>query len=206
MSRVSSASFPSLDGFWETIEVRDPLPSVPAEFGKPTHDLTWRNLAILNTRRKPYAYKFPWASWLSLFPAENPPVEAVPDDLSTADENQHVALDEEGERSPSAKLYSESWLVDGPFESLTELIVAEKSIAIIGVTRTESDRSHTSYMYGLISEGGEEQDESGPNAGIPPAFMAESDSSRRTCHSCILPKTRLRKSWGKICRGCDGGR
>ena len=186
MSQVSSDSFPSLIEFWEIIEVRDPLPSVPAEFGKPAHDLTWRNLAMLNTKRRPYAYRFPWASWLSLFPDENPPVEAIPDDISTADENQCVVLDEEDERSQGAKLYSESWLLDGPFESLTELIVAEKSIAIIGVTRMESDRSSSSDIYGLISEGGEEQDEFGPDSGGKSIFMLESDSSRKTWQSCIL--------------------
>jgi hypothetical protein len=85
-------SFPSLDEFWEVTEVGDDLPSVPAEFSKPTHDLTWRNLTIFNVRRK---------------------------------------------------LYSKSWLLDGTFESLTAVIVAEKTVEMIGITRTESDQSHT---------------------------------------------------------------
>ena len=220
MFQVSLVSFPSPDEFWETVEVRDPLPSVPAELGKPTHDLTWRNLAILNARRKRHAYKFPWATWLALFPTENPPVEGVPDDLPTADENQCVQLEEEGERFPSAKLFNETWLLDGPFESLTEVVVVEKTITIIGNTRTESDRSHTSYVYGLISEDrgeengeeengeeeNEEEDESESDASIPTAFIAETDSSGRTLYCCIIPETTQKRPWGNICRGCDGGR
>ena len=197
MSQVSSASFPSLDEFWEGIEVRDSLPFVPAEFGKPTHELTWRNLAILNARRKPTAYKFPWATWLALFPTENPPIEEVSDDLPTADDNQSVQLEEEGERFPSDKLYSESWFLDGPFESLTEVVVVEKTVRIIGVTRTESDRSSMSCVYGLVSEDGEEEEE---DAGIPTAFIAE-----RGRHTCHVPETTPERPWGKVCMGCDGG-
>jgi hypothetical protein len=85
-SRSPSTSFPILDEFWEAIEVRDVLPSVLVEFGKPTHNLTWRNLTIFNARRK---------------------------------------------------LYSKSWLLDGTFESLTAVIVAEKTVEMIGITRTE---------------------------------------------------------------------
>lgn len=188
------------------VEVHDPLPSVPAELGKPTHELTWRNVAILNTRRKPCAYKFPWAAWLSLFPTTNPPVETSPDDLPAADDKQGVSLeDEDGDSSPKGKLYSESWLLDGPFESLTEVVVAEKNIELIRVTRTESERSHTSYVYGWISEDGEEQDESGPDAGIPPAFIAE-DSPWRRRHSCVVPETTPMRRWRNICVSCDGGR
>lgn len=206
MSQASSASSSSLGEFLETDEVHDPLPSVAKGLGEPTHDLSWQNMAILNARRKPHAYKFPWATWLSLLRDENPVAKRVPDDLLTAEDNLCVQLEEGNKRFPGARLYSDSWFYDGPFESLADVKDAEKIVDVIGNIRTELDRSQRASVW-LDNEDGEEE----MSLSLMREYQLHSSQKQKQIFQgrrvILASFQRLdRRDREETCRGCGGGR